>query len=217
MSTTISRLFLPALAAAALAGAVAGSGVVASGARHAPPAPMLATVDLEKVFNSLDELAARNDELKAYRATLQSELEKLQQQAKDEDSKRMLLPDGPEKKAAAAKIIEMQLNLKVKTELYNALMDQRQSEMVRALYDKIADAARRLSTASKYTMVLVADDKVALPSAGSTNDVQRVISMKRMLFAAPEADITTDLLTMMNNEYRAGGGKPAPAPTAPAK
>ena len=42
---------------------------------------------------------------------------------------------------------------------------------------------------------------------------QRSIALKRMLYVDPRHDITADLITNMNNEYAAAGGK-APKPEA---
>lgn len=210
------RLALPAIALFAAIGLIA-AGV---SSRMAPPQAVIVTIDIEKVFDGIDERTSKQDELKIYGDGLKAEIDKLTKQMKDEDDKRGVLPEGPEKRAATARILEMQINARVKGELYNAMIDQQRAEMFRYLYGKITEATKRLATMNNYTLVIASDEKVPLPTGGQSADVQRVISLKRVLYSAPGHDATAELITLMNNEFKASGGKPgslvppAPPPAA---
>jgi len=175
----------------------------------APPAAVIATVDLEKAITQLTERGVRESELKGFADSLQSELSKLGAEITDLNNK-MNTMDAAEKKAGAPKLLEMQFNAKVKKELYEALIDQRRGEIFRALYEKLTDASKRLAQRNGYTMVLSSDMGVKVPN-GPSNEIERTITLKRFLYLAPEHDVTNELIAMMNNEWAAGGST-APAP-----
>lgn len=213
MTHTLVKLFAPVLGLAFIAAAFAPAGQ----ALAAPPAAVIATVDLEKVFDGLSERNTKQDELKVYGEGLLAELNKLGQQVKDEESKAALLPEGPERRAANARVVELKITVKVKQELYQAMLDQQRGEMFRYLYNKIAAAVKRMAQDNKYTLVIASDESVAVPAGVQSSEVQRVISLRRLLFVDPRHDITNDLITMMNNEFKAVGGKPSTPATPPSK
>ena len=219
-----SAVTLAALTALAVGGIAAARNAEAISAMFAPPTPVIVTIDLQKVFSGLEERKGRQDELESMGKGMQEELDKLLAAGKDENSKMEALPaDGAERMAAAEKLTEMQLNIRVKKELFEAKLDQRRSNTFRLLYQKITDASRRLAVQSKYTLVLTSDEFVEIPGNLNTADTQKAISTKRFLFVDPAHDVSTDLITMMNTEFRAAGTRgpgvaPAPVPAvAPVK
>jgi hypothetical protein len=58
---------------------------------------------------------------------------------------------------------------------------------------------------------MAADDALSIPASISSDDMQRVIGLRRLLWVDPGQDITRDLITMMDNEFSAGGSATAPA------
>lgn len=225
-----SAITLAAVTALAAGGIAAARNAEAISAMFAPPTPVIVTIDLQKVFSGLEERTARQNELEAMGKGMQEELDKLLAAGKDENSKMEMLPEGVDRLAAAEKLTEMQLNIRVKKELFEAKLDQRRSNTFRLLYQKITDASRRLAVQSKYTLVLTSDETVEIPGNLNTADTQKAISTKRFLFVDPAHDVSTELVTMMNNEYRSAGTRgpgmtpapnnaPAPAavPATPAK
>ena len=185
-----------------------------SAARFAPPSsPVIATIDLQKVFNGLNERSARQAELGGQGTTMQAELDKMVEAGKDEESKLKVLPEGSaEQKAAFERLQELSVNLKIKKELFESRLDQRRALVFREIFAKIAEASKRLAIANKYTVVMTADDTVDIPANRNTAETQQAIGAKRFLFIDPAHDVTLDLITMMNNEYKAPAGMPvAPA------
>jgi len=229
MSKTLPRLSrsaitLAAVTALAVGGIAAARNAETISAMFAPPAPVIVTIDLQKVFSGLEERSARQGELESMGKGMQEELDKLLAAGKDENTKMEALPDGVEKMAAVEKLTEMQLNIRVRKELFEVKLDQRRSNTFRLLYQKITEASRRLAAQSKYTLVLTSDESVEIPGGLNTADTQKAISTKRFLFVDPAHDVSTELVTMMNTEYRAAstrapGAAPAPAgaPATPAK
>lgn len=180
--------------------------------RLAPPAPVIATLNLEEVIKNLEERSLREGEMKGFNQGLQGELDTLVKSMQDEQSKLAALSGG-ELEQATAKLLEMQANARVKKELYEAIIDRRRGKVFRELYNKIADASKRLGEKSGYTMVIASDESVQVPANAPSQDVERTISLKRFVFVSKGHDVTGELVTMMNNEFRAGGGSAAPAPS----
>ena len=207
----MARKALALIAASAALALAAVSAVVAVPAfRAAPPPPLIATVDLERIITALHERNLRQNELTVFADGLQSELTKIGNEITNLGEK-MKAADAAEKKAIAPQVLEKQFNAKVKKELYEALIDQRRGEVFKGLYEKITDACKRLAQRNGYTMVLSSDVGVRVPD-GPSNEIERTITLKRFLYVAPEHDVTKELVDMMNNEWAAGGGiVPAPA------
>ncbi|MFN0011315.1 MAG: OmpH family outer membrane protein [Phycisphaerales bacterium] len=199
-----------ALCGAALLGVCAAS-VAVSAARMGPPPAVIATVNLEEAIKTLDERAMRENELKSFSETLQGELDKLVKMLKDEDTKMKVL-DGDQKREAASRILEMQATAEAKKKIYEARIDQRRGEVFRNLYEKITAASRRLAEQNAYTMVIASDEGVQVPM-GPSADIERTISLKRFLYVGKAHDATTELVSLMNNEFKSGVGAAAPMPT----
>ncbi|MFN7022603.1 MAG: OmpH family outer membrane protein [Phycisphaerales bacterium] len=209
MGSVSSRLRLPLFLAAAglIAGAALTSVAVPAALRGVPASAVIATVDLEQVISQLSEKSAAEASLKAYSESLQGELDRLNGEIKNQESKISAL-DGQAKKDAVVKLIELKANGKVKAEVFSALVDQRRGEVFKTLYEKISETAQRLAKQSGYTMVIVSDERVRVP-AGPSQDIERTISLKRFLYVDKGHDITGDLITLMNSEYKAGPATPA--------
>lgn len=171
----------------------------------APPTAVIATVDLESVVNSLTEKTARETELKAYADSLQAELSKMGSEIESIRGK-LDLADAADKRVLGTQLAEKNINAKVKKEFFEALIDQRRSEIFKGLYTRISDASAKLAARNGYTLVLSSDMGIKIPN-GPSNEVERTITLKRFLYIAKEHDITNELVAMMNNEWAAGGGK----------
>lgn len=198
--------------AVALGLTAAGAGLGAGAFRAAPPPAVIAVADLERVFANLEERVALEADLTAYVKAKQDELDKMVQQIDNAKSKVDALPEGPEQSTAREEWITMTIEARTKKAVYDGLMDEKRGEIFRGLYAKITETSRRLAQSNGYGLVLASDEKVRLPEAGQSQDVTRVISLKRMLYVEPSLDVTDQLVTMMNNEFKAGPTPSKPAP-----
>jgi Skp family chaperone for outer membrane proteins len=206
-TTPSSRRHLPLVLAVA-ASAVFAAGLTAIAvprvAPAAPPTAVVATVNLEEVVKNLTERASLESALKAFSDEKQAELNRLVAEINNLSKNMDTLSDA-EKETAAARLIEMNTNAKVKKELYEALIDQRRGKTFKALYEKIIDTTKRLAQRNGYTIVFSSDETALIPR-GPSNDIERAISLKRFLYVEKGHDITLELVTMMNNEFMAAGG-----------
>ncbi|MGD9690065.1 MAG: OmpH family outer membrane protein [Phycisphaerales bacterium] len=218
MTQNRRSLLLSFAAISMIAAAAVSTIAVPAAMRASPPSPpIIATVDLETVVSNLNERADAEASMKAYTSGLQADLDKIVEELRNQENKLNLLQSGTqEKEDAAATLIQMRANAEVKKKVYDALIDQRRGKMLKKLYEKITGAAKRLAAQNRYTMVVVSDENVRVPEAPSA-DIERTISLKRFLHVDPAHDITAELVTMMNNEFKAGVGASAPVvPGAPA-
>jgi len=161
----------------------------------------IAVIDVEKVFNALVERNDMQQQLQAYLTQLNDELKKLDGEAKAAFETARALPDGAEKNSAVQKAIEMQATAQARKQVFEALADRRQSESFRQLFAKISIGGRKIAETRGLNLVIATDENVSVPVGASSTDVQRVISLKRIVYASPTLDITDALIQLLNSEY----------------
>jgi Skp family chaperone for outer membrane proteins len=161
----------------------------------------IAVIDVEKVFNALVERNDMQQQLQAYLTQLNDELKKLDGEAKAAFETARALPDGAEKNSAVQKAIEMQATAQARKQVFEALADRRSSESFRQLFAKISAGGRKIAETRGLNLVIATDENVSVPVGASSTDVQRVISLKRIVYASPTLDITDALIQLLNSEY----------------
>jgi Skp family chaperone for outer membrane proteins len=191
---------------AAIAAAGIGAGAVTSALSKPPNPPIIATVNLEVVYNGLEERKTKETEFEAKQLEFKTKLDALQASITEDRKKYDTMPAGPQKKALGQTLIRNALQLKFDGEYAEQFLDQMYGEMLREMYDKISAACRELSVKNGYTMVLTDDSSMQIRGSGRA-EVNRMISLKRMLYVDPAHDVTKELVDMMNNQFNAGGGK----------
>lgn len=205
----MKRLLVPV---AAILVAASSASLAWTAGRAAPPQPVIAVVDVSKVFNGLNERAVRIDELNKSGEELNTQLTKemadLEARLKAEKAAYDILPDGAGKKAKRDELRRLALQFEIEPRLAKTTLDEIEADMMRSLYLKIDAAATTLAKANGYTIVLSSDEAAAVPTQ-NISDITRVMTTKRMLYIDPAHDITADLITFMNNEF--GNAPAAPA------
>jgi outer membrane protein len=176
----------------------------AHAAAMAAPPVAVATVDVAKVFDKLNENAdwqiqIRNlassygEELRAR----QSELEKLlkELEAVTEPARRNELADD---------IAMKRLRLEEWARLKQGEVDRERSLMWQSMYRAIRDEARKVAESEGYQLVVVDDSQTEVrPSrevkAPLEEQVKQQIASLRMLYAAPTIDISDKVVVRINN------------------
>jgi len=187
-------------------GYVAGVAGARSSAMAPPSSPVVATIDLETVVQQLKERTDKEGSLKSSLAEAQAKVKKLQEDVKNEGEKLEQMPAGTGKEGAVKAFREKAIRAEFEAQYAQKLLVELQGEMLRDLYLKISDTSTRLARKNGYSLVLASDQNVQIPK-GDPNDITRAIALRRMIYADGALDITGELVTMMNNEYAAGGGK----------
>jgi Skp family chaperone for outer membrane proteins len=89
-------------------------------------------------------------------------------------------------------------------------------DLYRDAHRHIMEACKRYAEKNGLELVLVDDRAIQIPPNVNGNEVTAIISQKRVLYGAPELDITSDILKSMNNDFEAGTNKITPAEKKPA-
>ena len=168
----------------------------------------VAVLDLNSVLSSLAERESREAELRGFIQSKESKLEAIKKQGQQmqkelEDMRKVLPPGAPEAEAKAEEMVRVQMNLKLESELSQALVENKQKKMHLELFTKINDAAKRYADREGYLIVLSTDAGFRIPGSASEEQVQSAIVGRRVLYASEPVDISTGVAQMMNNEFQA--------------
>lgn len=165
---------------------------------------IVATVDLEQVFNNLDEREAAD-------AELQELAERLQRQGDERSDEIDRLREDLEIYAEGTEEHQEMLTELAKTshdyrafvEFGRMRIDASKAVTLRQIYTSIKQSVRREAEAKGYDVVFVNDSLSPLPTADE-EETSRQISARRMLYSSPQLDITQDIIDRMNAEFNAG-------------
>jgi Skp family chaperone for outer membrane proteins len=176
--------------------AVAPSHAVRSAATPRPA--IIATVDLEKVFNETDRRAAAEirleeiaEEFRVKAGAKRSEEERLKQDLI------LLVPGTPQYKKAEKKWKQAVLSYRALVEFSKAKLDAKRASFRTEIYQRIIDAVGRFCADQGIDLVLT-DDSVIELQEGTDLQIVQQMAVRRVVYASPEFDITDDLIVWIN-------------------
>lgn len=189
--------------------AMAAALAVALGAaRHAwisPPAPIIATVDIERVINELKESRALRTQLTDMAARNKEKIEGIARNFENEREKLKLLPPDAkaEQRALMASLDKMRFQAEFEKQFASREEALSEGRMVLDLYNKVVDTCAIIAKREGVTMVIASDENIQI-AGNSPADITRAIALRRMLYVDARHDITDQVVTEMNNAYDAG-------------
>lgn len=170
--------------------------------RSAPSTPaVMVSVDIERVFEALEERAFEQSYLQAQIDAMNTELELKRQHIDKFDQEFELYQPGSEKWEAL--IQEQQLaalEYQAQVEYIRRRAAREESNGMRRVYEHIREAAANLAKQNGWDYVFVNDAIVTLPE-GDNVDMNVEISSRRMLFANSVLDVTNTLIEHMNASF----------------
>jgi len=194
-------------------GALAGAAFIAPATSHVLPAPPPAKVAIIDVFHALENLAEfrdRNVEFEAKGKAFSDNLKKLNDEIKQIETELDTAIPATDIKRRAEKIaqaIEFKATLEARGSAFKQLIELEQGDVVHGMYVKLVDAVKALAEKEGLDLVLF-DDRRAGPKANAAfTENRRQIENRQILYASPALDYTDRLVTVMNNDYAAGGKK----------
>ncbi len=208
-----------AILGASLVGGVAGSALlgtraVALNAPGKPEAMTVASIDLTVAIKGLDEAAEARARLQKVYEEYNKQIDDVKTQLKkvDDDLAQVKETTSAEALTLRAKKVELQALGRARAEGLQGLIDVQEGELMREMFKKITDAAQRLAKEQGYDLVL-ADDRSNMPPEKDANgkrivmtaeQINSIVTSRRVLAAADRVDVTPQLITFMNNEFKAG-------------
>lgn len=204
---------LGALAGLALGGALmlgVGGGIGAGVAAMSAEPTSVATVDIERISNELQEFKDRATALANNEQSRVDELRAIDERIKSLQAEVEALP-GDAVAERTRLIIESEAaanDLRTRQQLYLREAEIGQIELTRVLYNKILDATGFIAERDGFDMVLFDDRQISLQSARANNldAVMETLLTKKVLYASDSVDLTDSVLIYMNNEFASSGG-----------
>jgi len=189
------------LAVALIATAVA----LGQNAMQAEPTAV-AVVNVQKVFNSLDEKGAIESQLKQRAKKLQKQekqrQQKIQQMKSDLD---MLKPGTQQYKQRQGKLERQVVDFEAWQKFRQQKMQQFRGVQMQNLYRKVAKVAGNVAQDNGYDIVLY-DEGSPNFNFQNMKQVSQMIQMRKVLWSKDELNISDQVIQRMNNNFQAGGG-----------
>ncbi len=188
-----------------------------AGARVETARPtVVATVDLNLVLKSLNEISDWQNKLSSHAKDLDDEL-------KAKTEKLTSLKNQADAAAADQKdALDEDVRMQTLESQYWATIQQRQLDsdeamMWQATYRNIKNAVKNLATAEGYDLVIVDDAAGEVmyernSQVPAAQQIKAQIAGRSILFRGKDIDITEKLILRMNNEYTAVSGASGSTP-----
>jgi Skp family chaperone for outer membrane proteins len=204
-STTIQRL-LRIESLAVIVFATALTTYSPTTARRELPPSHVATVDLEKTYNSIIRYSDTQTKLKALAEELDKKVAASELQVKSLEGELDSFQSGSEAQAAAiAKLQASVGEFRAVQQFANAKLELERARALRETYVAIKDAARRFSEREGYDYILLDDSLPEMDPANAAKTMQQ-ISARRFIYASPKSDVTDALIGFMNDDWKAAAG-----------
>ena len=211
--TTVLAVSLAGLIAATIARGQAG-GVAASAAPSNPPPTKLAVVNIVDLFEKLDEKTAADDDIDTLKKDYEAAARKKQAQIEvaTDSLPKTFRAGTPEYRKAQEDLLRMSVELQVEQNVNQQKLFMELRLRTANLYRKINEAVESYSQVNGIALVFVTDNS-SVEGARTQEQLQAMVTVRKILYAHPSFDITKAILTKMNTDYQLA---PRAKPAAPA-
>ena len=176
----------------------------------------IGTIDLERVYNSIDVYKAKLDSIKRVEEDLKTQAEAQQASIKDLEAEFDSYQPGSEAQLKSMAQLQAAVGeLKALQVFAQAKVESMQARALRDAYLVVKDATKRFAEKEGIDYVML-DDSIPQIEASNAKQMLAQISARRFLFASPGNDVTAQLIAMLNEEFKNTGSAAAattPAPT----
>ena len=167
----------------------------------APARPaVIGFVDLQKVFNDSNKRAEAQAELEALGQQLDDQEESLRQDIKTlQANLDLLVPGTPKYDESERTLVAAAADLRAWIEFKAAKLDAKTAQRRTQVYDEIVLAATEFAEQHNIDFILT-DDSILELRPGSDVQVVQQMSLRRIVYANPEFDITDELIAWFNEQ-----------------
>jgi len=171
-----------------------------------PPAQptAIAVVDIMNVLEGLNERSVLEGQLENRMKARQEQLDEIVKQLENLDSDIADITRGTD--AYREKLregYELQAVAKARNEALSKIVSIDTGSVMAGLYAKIEAAISDIADREGYDIVLFDDSSFEVPDEAANQDVIRAIITKSIVYRHDSIDITSQVVTLMNNEYSA--------------
>jgi len=202
-----AELRLDLLAAALFGALLLGAALLRPQEQTAAPAPSrIATIDLEKTYNSIDRYAATLASIKSSVDVLEERVKAAESNMKELEAELENFQAGSDAQAAAIQKLQAAVGeFRAVDQFARAKIEVERARALRETYLAIKDAARRLAEREGYDYIMLDDSLPEMDPASAQRTMQQ-ISARRFIFASPKSEVTDQLIVLMNEEWKAAKG-----------
>lgn len=166
-------------------------------------------VDLERLIGGLNEVADQNTENGKRAKVLQAQIDDLKKKADAAQAELdVAAKNDPKRLEKRFAVEELMLRLEAARKGFSAVMSIEKGIYGQQLYGRILAGTDALAKSQGLDLILLDDRTLTFPVDQDLPEqsVNQIIQSKRVLFAGPSVDVTSQLVTLMNNQY--GAAKP---------
>lgn len=192
------------LAATALALTFGAAVLVTAQSAPAARPTSIAVVDLSAVLNKLEEKTSVEADLQ-----VQTQQLKQEQTVKEQEINQLradldvLSPDSEAYQSKQEALEEKTVELQAWTAYQTQKLNRQAAEQIERLYRKMLEAVEQTAKARGCDLVLFKEQAVNFRGA-KREQLPLLIQNRKVLYSAPDLDLTQEVLTLMNNQYHSG-------------
>ena len=173
-------------------------GAVLLAAVHVLDPPVIATVDLERVFNDIQSRdqaeSVLQAEIKVFETRHQALRAAAERHSEDLD---MLVPGTDKYDTVQKQHMRSVLDYSAMGEFIQYKLDATRATARRKLFDEIIDAASKYAEANGIDFLVTNDSKLSIQEGTDIQIVQQ-LALRRMIYANDAYDITDELIDWIN-------------------
>lgn len=195
----IARRTLVAFALAALAACLPARFAAAQ------DVPRVATVNIAKIFNDMQETKDLKQKMDADRKAITEEGQRRNAEVEDAKKRRALFNDGTEDAEKANKeFMEKAMANQVWQQMIKVQVERENKRQMKSLFEKIEQATKEVAQARKIDIVLV-EQRIDMPAdidQINLEQLRALINQRTVLFSSGKFDISNDVLAAVDAKYK---------------
>lgn len=172
--------------------------------KNAPFEPsVIATVDIETLYNSLKIREQAEADLQTRAEQLQKEIEKRENEIQRlEEDLNIFEPGSEQYRQAQEEFSHKALQHRARVEAERQILNAQRALKLREIYRRIKQSVTEFSKQNGIDVVFINDSISEIPRADE-QETMRQISARRMLYVGEQVDITQTIIDRMNREFDA--------------
>jgi len=174
----------------------------------AQEAPKIATVNIAKVFNEMQETKDLKQKMESDRTAIQNEGKRRSDELEEAKKARQIFNEGSEDfNKKNREVIQKAIELQTWQELIKADLARQQKSQMRNLFEKIEAATKEVADMKKLDLVII-EQKVELPTDPGQFDqmnidqVRALINQRNLMYNNGKFDVTNEVLAKVDEKYK---------------